>query len=255
MKDFKIRCSSLSSIMADPQAYPRDEMSQEELDALKATSAKRTDAQVKLLDDVMARSLSEGAKTHVHNLVRRHLYEYDAPELTGKEIRKGNAMEGAAINLLSSATGDILSKNEQLFSDGILCGTPDTWDNPKLYDTKVPFTIETWPMVGSIAVKMAKASGYEWQGRGYTMLMNEAGVPIDEFCIAYMLMETPSDLIPSWDDPEIHDIPLFLPPEKRVTLAWFDRDIEIEKRIKTKCKAAHAYAVQLIEMFEREKAQ
>jgi hypothetical protein len=177
MKEFRIRCSSLSSIMADPQAYPRDEMSQDELEALKITSAKRTDAQAKMLDEVMARSLSEGAKTHVHNLVRRHIYDYEEPELKGKEIQKGNAMEGSAINLLSSATGDILSKNDRLFSDGILCGTPDTWDGSKLYDTKVPFTIESWPMVGSIAVKMARAAGYEWQGRGYTMLMNEAGVP------------------------------------------------------------------------------
>jgi CRISPR/Cas system-associated exonuclease Cas4 (RecB family) len=255
MKEFRIRCSSLSSIMADPVAYPRSQMSEIELEALKTTSAKRSPEQVLMLDDVMARSLSEGAKTHVHNLVRRHIYDYKEPELGSKEIRKGNAMEGSAINLLSSVTGDILTKNERTFDDGYLRGTPDTWDGAKLYDTKVPFTIESFPIVASAAVKMAKAAGYEWQARGYMMLMNEAGIPIEESAIAYMLMETPSDLIAPWDDPEIHDIPLELPPEKRVTLAHFDRDLEIEARIKKKCKAAHAYALRLIEMFEREKAQ
>lgn len=242
--------------MADPVAYPRDEMTGIELDALKTTAAKRSPEQIALLDDVMARSLSEGAKTHIHSLVRRHIYDYKESELGSKEIRKGNAMEGAAINLLSSVTGDILTKNERLFDDGILCGTPDTWDSPRLYDTKVPFTIESFPIVESIAAKMAKAAGYEWQCRGYTMLLNEDGIPIEEFSIAYMLMETPSDLIPPWEQESgIHDVALFETPERRVTLARFKRDQEIEKRIKVKCKSAQAYAMQLIEQFEREKAQ
>lgn len=255
MKQFRIRCSSLASIMADPVAYPRDEMSDEELAALKTTSSKRTDAQTEILDAVMSRCLSEGAKTHIHGLVRRHIYDYQEPELGSKEIRKGNAMEGAAINLLSSVTGDILSKNERLFDDGILCGTPDTWSRPTLYDTKVPFTIESFPIVESIAIRMAKDAGYEWQGRGYTMLLNESGIPIEEFSIAYMLMETPSDLIPPWETSDIHDIALFETPERRVTLARFQRDEAIEARIKVKCKSAQAYAMQLIEQFEREKAQ
>lgn len=254
MKNFRIRCSSLASIMADPQSYPREEMSEAELDALKTTSAKRTPEQVAMLDAVMARTLSEGAKTHVHDLVRRFLYDYEKPELGNKEILKGNAMEGAAINLLSSVTGDILTKNDRLFDDGILCGTPDTWDSPNLYDTKVPFTVESFPIVSSAAVRMAKAAGYEWQCRGYTMLLNEAGIPIENFFVAYALMETPSDLIPPWESGDLHDIPRFLEPEKRITLAKFQRDLSIEARIRIKCSAAHAYALQLIEMFEREKS-
>lgn len=250
-KQFRIRCSSLSAVMADPISYPRESMSDEELAAL--ASKKRTPEQIKMLNDVMARSLSEGAKTFLHDLVRRHIYNYDEPELTGKEVRKGHAMEGGAIALLSAVTGDLLTKNNRFFDNGWLCGTPDCWDSPTLYDTKCPWSIESFPMVASVAEKMARGSGYEWQMRGYMLLLNNAGIHVERAGVSYCLMETPSDLIPQWEDSAIHDIPLFLPPEKRVTIAWFERDLEIEARIEKKCKAAQAYAETLIQQFRKEK--
>ncbi len=115
MKKFLIRCSSLSSVMPDPVSYPRDEMNEAELEAL--ASKKRTPAQVQMLSNVMARTLSEGAKEHVHKMVKRYLFDYPEPELGSKEVRKGIMQENAAISLLSAVTGELYTKNETRFSE------------------------------------------------------------------------------------------------------------------------------------------
>lgn len=253
MNKFLIRCSSLSSIMADPVSYPRDEMKEAELSAL--ASKKRTPEQVAMLDAVMARTLSAGAQSHVHDLVRRHLYDYQQPELNTRPIKKGNAMEGAALSLLSVVTGDMVTKNERTFYSGALCGTPDAICAPIVYDTKVPETIETFPIVRSIAEKMATASGYVWQLRGYMLLCNDAGIPLETGKVAYCLLPTPDDLIAPWDDKELHELPhplVLNNPERCVTMATITRDLAIEARIRIKVEAAQLYANQLIEQFLEE---
>lgn len=251
-KQFRIRCSSLHAIMADPISYPRDEMSTKELAAL--ASKKRTPEQIKMLDDVMARTLSDGAKSHIHTLVRRHLYDYKEPELNTRPIKNGNISEDAAISLVSAVEGAWLSKNEQFFDNGWLCGTPDAWDVPKVYDTKVPETIEGFPIISSAAKRMAEKSGYDWQGRGYMLLLNDAGIPVDRHGVSYVLMPMPLELRKPWEvDNDIFDLPNFVSEEKRVTIAWFERDLEIEARIEKKCKAAQAYAETLIQQFRKEK--
>lgn len=260
MNDFLIRCSSLSCLMPDPTAYPRDEMNEEELAALKATSAKRTPEQVALLDEVMARTLSEGAKSHVHDLMRRHLYGYKQPELGTRAIRKGNAMEGAALSLLSIVTGDMVVKNERTFVSGFLSGTPDALCSPIVYDTKVPESIESFPIVSSMAERKAQADGYIWQLRGYMLLGNDEGIPLETGCVAYCLLPTPDELIAPYESEdmrELHNLPhplMINSPEKCVTMAWVKRDIAIEARIRKKCEAAQRYAKQIEQQFLKEHA-
>lgn len=221
MKQFRIRCSSLSSLMSDP----------------------------KLKADKEDGKLSEGAKTHMHDIVRRHLYDYDQPELGNKEIRKGRAMEEGAIRLLSNLSGEFYQKNETRITNDYLTGEADIVYDDHGRDTKCTWTIEQFPMVQSHALYMATKAGYEWQCRGYMHLYDKPRWSVD-----YCLMETPSDLIPPWEmESEIHDMPLFLPPEKRVTTVWFERDLELEAKIVQKCKAAQAYAQELIEAWKREK--
>lgn len=248
MKTFLIRCSSLSSIMPDPQAYPRDSMSDEELEALKTVSAKRTPEQVAMLAAVMARTLSDGAKEHVHKMVKRYLFDYQEPELGSKEVRKGIMQENAAISLLSAVTGELYTKNDTRFSNDYLTGEPDLLAEDHGNDTKCPWSWEQFPLTESIARKYAIAAGYEWQNRGYMLLTNK-----QRWGTSYCMVDTPSELIPPWENSEAHNLH-GINIEQRVTIAWFERDLEIEKRIEQKCRAAQAYAHQLIEQFNKEKA-
>lgn len=247
MKEFLIRCSSLSSIMPDPQAYPRNTMSGLELEALKAKSDKRTPEQIQLLDDVMARTLSEGAKEHMHKMVKRFLFDYSEPELGSKEVRKGIMQEGAAIDLLSAVTGELYTKNTERLRNDYLTGEPDLLADDHGNDTKCPWSWEQFPLTSAVARKHAISSGYEWQNRGYMLL---TGLP--RWATSYCMVETPSELIPPWESTDPHRIE-GIPPHHRVSIAWFDRDAEIEKRIEQKCRAAQAYAHELIATFMREK--
>lgn len=246
MKQFKIRCSSLSSIMAAPAGYPRDAMSEDELAAL--ASKKRTPKQVAMLEAVMTRTLSEGAKEHVHKLVKRHLFDFPEPELGSKEVRKGIMQENVAIDLLSRVTGELYVKNDQRFSNEYLTGEPDLMADDHGNDTKCPWSWEQFPLTEAIARKYAIAAGYDWQNRGYMLL---TGLP--KWGTSYCMVDTPSELIPPWESSEAHDLH-GIPIEHRVTSVWFTRDLEIEKRIELKCRAAQAYAHELIAQFHKEKA-
>lgn len=248
MKQFLIRSSSLSSVMPDPASYPREEMSKDELEALKTVSAKRTPTQVQMLDAVMARTLSEGAKEHVHKMVKRYLFDYPEPELGSKEVRKGIMQENAAISLLSAVTGELYTKNETRFNNEFLTGEPDLLADDHGNDTKCPWSFEQFPLTADIARKYAVAAGYEWQNRGYMLLTNR-----ERWATSYCMVDTPSELMPPWENHEAHNLH-GIPIEQRVTTVWFERDLEIEKRIEQKCRAGQAYAHHLIEQFTKEKA-
>lgn len=248
MKKFLIRCSSLSAVMPDPQVYPRDEMDEKELEALKTVCAKRTPGQVQMLADVMARTLSKGAKEHMHRMVKRHLFDYPEPELGSKEVRKGLMQEGVAIDLLSAVTGELYTKNTERLTNDYLTGEPDLIGDDHGNDTKCPWSWEQFPLTEAIARKYAVAAGYEWQNRGYMLL---TGLP--RWGTSYCMVDTPSELIPPWESGEAHDIH-GISPAQRVTIAWFLRDLDVERRIEKKCRAAQAYAHELIAQFRKEKA-
>lgn len=250
MDNFLTRCSSLSNIMPDPTAYPRDEMSEEELAALKTTSAKRTPEQVAMLDEVMARTLSEGAKSHVHDLVRRRVMKYDPPELGGKEIKKGRIQEQTGINLLNDVFGTMYEKNTERFYTDILTGEPDIIAPDAIEDIKLPWSKDTFPLTEEVARKMAIKMGYDWQLRGYMMKYEK---PFGR--VRYCLVDTPSELIPPWeaDAPGLHDVS-GIPLEHRVTTVTFMRDSALELRIRKKCEAAQRYAKQIEQQFLKEHA-
>lgn len=232
--------------MTDPVAYPRDTMTEGELAAL--ASKKRTPEQVQMLANVMARTLSEGAKEHVHKLVKRHLFNYQEPELGGKEVRKGVMQEGVAINLLSRVSGELYTKNTERFENDYLSGEPDLTAEDHGNDTKCPWSWEQFPLTEAIARRYAVAAGYDWQNRGYMLLLQ-----LPRWATSYCMVDTPSELIPPWESSEAHDLH-GIPIEHRVTSVWFTRDLEIEERIEQKCRAAQAYALELIASFHAEKS-
>lgn len=224
-------------------------MNTDELAALKTVSAKRTPEQVAMLDAVMARTLSEGAKEQIHKMVKRHLFDYSEPELGSKEVRKGIMQEGVAIDLLSAVTGELYTKNTERLSNDYLTGEPDLIADDHGNDTKCPWSWEQFPLTSAVARKYAIASGYEWQNRGYMLL---TGLP--KWATSYCMVDTPSELMPPWESSDAHSVHGIL-PSQRVTIAWFERDMEIEKRIEKKCRAAQAYAHELISQFHKEKGE
>ena len=246
MTEFKIRCSSLSLIMSDPSSYPKDDMTEAELEAMSAR--KRTEDQVAMLSSLMNRTLSEGAKSHIHDLVRQHIYGYEKPELGSKEVLKGNQVESSAISLLSASFGDLFAKNTGRRETDYLTGEADIVSDLYGIDTKCPWSIETFPIIEPVARRMAVKAGYEMQCRGYMHLYNK-----DKWAVSYVLMPTPTELIPPWQSSQLHLMPMSLPISKRVTTIWFNRDFDIEKKIVIKCMAAKKYAEELISEYESEK--
>ena len=244
MKEFLIRCSSLSSIMADSVSYPRENMNKLELEAL--ACKKRTPEQIEMLDAVMARTLSAGAKTEIHRQVRYFLFNYEPPQLGGKEIRKGIMQEQSAIELMTMVRGGIYEKNTERLRNEWISGEPDLIADDHGADTKCPWSLETFPLTVEHARKQAIAAGYDWQARGYMMLTD-----CNRWSIDYCMVDTPSELLPPFEDTGPHEIS-HIPLEKRITSVTFERDLKIEERIKLKCVAAKNYALELISQFELE---
>lgn len=244
MDKLLIRCSSLSAIMADPASYPREAMTGDELAAL--SSKKRTPEQVTMLEDVMARTLSAGAKSEVHRLVRYHIFGYEPPELGGKEIRKGKMQENIAIETLSIVRGEMYTKNEKRLSNEWITGEPDLLADDHGADTKCPWSLETFPLTREQARAYAVKSGYDWQVAGYMWLSGKPRWTVD-----YVMVDTPSELMAPWDDSGPHDLS-GIPIEHRVTSVEFARDLSIEAKIKHKCEAAQRYAKKLMEQFYKE---
>ena len=244
MKDFRIRCSSLSSVMADPVSYPRENMNKLELEAL--ACKKRTPEQIEMLDAVMARTLSAGAKTEIHRQVRYFLFNYEPPQLGSKEIRKGIMQEQSAIDLMTMVRGGIYEKNTERLKNQWITGEPDLIADDHGSDTKCPWSLESFPLTSSHATRLAVAAGYDWQMRGYMMLTGKPKWTVD-----YCMVDTPAELIPPFEDTGPHEIS-HIPLEKRITSVTFERDLAIEEKIKMKCAAAQAYAQELISQFELE---
>lgn len=244
MSEFLIRCSSLSALMADPVGYPRESMSEEELAAL--NSKKRTAEQVAMLDAVMARTLSAGAKTEVHRLVRYHLFNYSAPELTGKEIKKGTLQEATAIDLLSIVTGEMYTKNSERRNNQWITGECDIRGFGRGGEIKCPWSLETFPLTSEEARSMAIKAGYHMQVAGYMMLWDLPG-----WTISYCMVDTPTELLPPWEDTGPHDL-AGIPLSHLITQVNFERDLALEEKIKAKCEAAQLYAKELIKRFNHE---
>lgn len=217
MKDFLIRCSSLSKILTEPKSK----------------------------SDKECGNLSETAKSHIQELVGQMVLNYQTPELTGKEIKKGLMQEQSAIDLLNICKGTMYQKNTTRYYNKWITGEPDIVDDI-IIDLKCPWSKITFPITSDIARKISIKSGYDYQMAGYMML---TGIEVAHVC--FCLVDTPSELIPPWEGDMIHDV-RNLKPSHRITSVTFERDLAIEEKIKLKCAAAQAYANELISQFELE---
>jgi len=186
------------------------------------------------LGNVMAspkkNELSVGAKTYVKNAFKETYLEYRTV-IEGPKLEKGNIMEEKAISLIAYKYGEDYVKNDIMISNGFIQGTCDVAFGNKIRDVKCPWNKSSFPLMP----EDAQSTNYEWQGRGYMMLWNK-----EEFYLDYCLMDTPRELIPSWESDELH-LGEYLPIDLRVTTLKFTRDLEKELQIIQRVKLCRQY--------------
>lgn len=209
-----IRCSSISQIMTKPQSKTA-EWSKTAESAMFETVREKLFGVRKSLDDV-------------------------------KCIQKGIACEDEGIDLYNQVFMYDLEKvkSTERRNNGIITGEPDliATSSKKGVDIKVAWSLLTFPLTEESAGKKA----YEWQARGYMCLFD---LPMWE--IAYCAIDTPKDLIKPWDNPEHHIIDTAIPLHHRITVARFERDLDIEKKMLERCAAANEYIDNAIKDFAK----
>jgi hypothetical protein len=200
---FKIRCSSISNIMAgdklpgltDKQKAELKELHSCEMGELltdKGNVVKFTTTRKEKLADLIEKrdnpktpGLTAGAKTICQDWLTSKVYNR-RKEFTAKATEKGNRMEDDAIALLAEYESDpFMIKNEASKSCRYIQGTCDVRTPNEVYDTKCsknPFTFPVW--------SEAVDNGYHDQLQGYGHLYSRKSL-----VLAYCLVSTPEDMI------------------------------------------------------------
>jgi hypothetical protein len=213
MRDIKFRCSSIGKLMANPTAA-----------AIKAGEI-----------------LSVGAKTYIRELAQQEILGIDF-EFSSKEIQKGLEVEDQSIALLNRVRGLSLVKNAERRTNEWVTGECDLYDamRKRGHDLKSSWSAKTFPAW----VIDCQDSLYEWQMRGYMWLWEA-----EEWEVNYSLVDTPERLI-GFEPLQMH-IVSHIPEHHRLTSWTITRDVEKERDMITKIKAAREYFAQVIEEFDQ----
>jgi hypothetical protein len=234
-----IRASGLHKIMGNAKSIDESLLT-DELRVIQKKKVK-TDEEKLLLEDLLNRTLSQGAKTYIKELVKFERYGF-REYLDNKYIKKGLQCEDAAIDFLSELHDTFYIKHVGRVENEWLTGECDILTTDMGRDVKCSWSIGTFPMFEDDAEQAVKDSGYDWQNRAYMMLYER-----NKWATDYVLMPTPEELL-YFDKPEMMiDAVLDMPPHHRVKTVIFKRDLELESLIKIKCNLAQAYAKTLIE--------
>jgi hypothetical protein len=183
---------------------------------------KLTDKQAEKRDELIAKrdanpELSDGAKTIIEELIDEPIYMYK-DSFGNRETEKGTRVEDESIDLYNRiffTDYKKLVEGDEFYELAYKClgGHPDIADKERLkvIDIKSPWSKKTFPKLESKAEKKVKASGYDWQLKSYLfMLRKMTGLDWRDGEVAYMLTDTPEDLLNEWDEPTLHymgDIP------------------------------------------------
>jgi len=134
MKDFKIRCSAIGSIMTEPK-NKKD-------------------------------FLSKTAHTYCQTWCKEQLYNRKK-EFSNKYTQKGNIVEDNSIDFVAEYLNlGMLIKNEQHFENDFLTGTPDVVLKDLLIDVKNSWDVFTFPLFDTECPN----TDYYWQAQGYMAL-------------------------------------------------------------------------------------
>jgi hypothetical protein len=242
MFDIRFRASTAAPLFLGEDGLT--DKQQEEFDKLLAKPTdKLTDIQKAKVNELLAKrdevKLSKGAKTHIEELVDQHVYEY-TPTFDSKETKKGIMMESYAIDFLNTQWFANFNKAEVSYKHGPLGGHPDIEDNDEkmIVDIKCSWSKNTFPKLP----RFIDNSTYEWQGKLYLYMKSKmTGEDWRKFRLVYVLMNTPEELIPEWEQDDLHYVD-HLDPKHRITYVEYELTDDDIKKIESRVKMALEYA-------------
>lgn len=132
MKQFKIRSSAISEIMASPKK---------------------------------PRIISAGAETYCQKFLKEQLYGMRI-EHSNKYTERGHSFEDQSIELLSTYLNQPLEKNEQWLEGDYITGTPDLITPDRVIDIKTSWSFETFPLFEEVI----PSKSYMYQIQAYMHL-------------------------------------------------------------------------------------
>jgi hypothetical protein len=146
----------------------------------------------KLMTDARTKTgLSETTKSALLEVYVQQRYKR-YKEISNKYIEKGLAVENDAIDMWRRERKQIVFKNEQMFQNQFVKGTPDLLiidDNDKCLN--VPDIKSSWSIHTFMDAKQDDLSkDYYWQGQAYMWL---TGAPTATFC--FVLVNAPIEMI------------------------------------------------------------
>lgn len=212
----------------------------------KKPKAKRSESEQLILDKLLEKTLSAGAKTLVKEMVRKEYHNAPSKFSGSKETNKGNAVEEDAIKFLMQQEFISAEKNTQRFTNDWITGEPDIISNGVVYDTKCPWTYWTMDYFADDIESKALDAGYDWQQLGYMWLLKESGIEIKEAQLKFILMPTPQSCLTRYDDEYLHvEFVESMNPKDRISTYKIQYDESKIELIKTKIQAARKYAATL----------
>lgn len=195
--------------------------------------------------------LSAGARTLIESAVEQAIWGY-SPSFYSKETTKGTLVEDESILLYNRLNFTNYRKLNELddfyaLSWSCLSGHPDIVDidNKKVIDIKSPWSKDTFPKT----VDKGRSSQYEWQVKQYLyMLTKLTDSHWQHGEIAYMLVNTPEDLLSDLDDDRLHYME-DLPDMLRQTIVPVELTSEDIKKIDERLNAAIEYSKKYAEQW------
>lgn len=147
----------------------------------------------KLMTDARTKSgLSETTKSALLEVYVQQKYNR-YKEISNKYIEKGIAVENDAIDMWRRHRNEIVFKNEEMFANDFIKGTPDLLikDDETGLVVNVPDIKSSWDIHTFMDAKQNDISkDYYWQGQAYCWL---TGAPRATFC--YVLVSAPIEMI------------------------------------------------------------
>lgn len=207
-----------------------------------------------------AGELSATSKTYLAEVYAQHKYGRKK-ELDNKYINRGKKCEEDSILLLSEFKQEYFEKNEQVFSNEILTGTPDCLsdDGETLYDVKTSFDIFTF--LSNVDSKLEPSyelqiQAYLWlTGRKYGYvaycLVNASQDEIEaqkQYLIRKIgaISEESPEFIKEWKEKEKLFLYQDIDEQERILLFKVEKDLDFPE----KCAAKVEKAREFLQYFE-----
>jgi len=262
MKQFKIRCSALSKIMAgetgltDVQIAKVNELSLRRNGQGKPLTENMNNELDKLLWKEQNPQLPTGAQTYCKQWLKAELYHRNI-DFKNSVIEKGLMVEMEGIDLISDIIGEQYEKNDEYFENEFMQGAPDILTNKIVRDVKSSWDLFTFPMFETEIPN----DDYDWQLQGYMILTG-----VDKASLDYVLINTPKSLVAldlkklyyqsggtaeNWT-PENYELLNAnytfddIPKEKRLKSFAVDLDTSLEKKIQERVLLCREYINTLI---------